>query len=264
MDPYLEGSLWSSVHAALSVEIARQLSPQLRPKYVALIEKRYVLDVPPEVRSDEGVVISAGTWEATGVQPDVSVALSSGRTQDSPSRTAVVDPPLRMATVMPEAIPLHTVEIRDVAQRRLVTVIEVLSPTNKAGDGRVEYIQRRQKYLRSDVHLMEIDLLRRGQRVPMVGRLPDKPYFVFLSRSGGRPVTDIWPVDLAERLPAVPVPLLAGDADVSLNIQAALNSIYDQLGFDLAVDYSKPPEVVAGPETDEEWIEQTARSAARA
>src|SRR5207248_10336320 len=94
--------------------------------------------------------------------------------------------PLQLSTVVPEKVPQVTVEIRDTANRQLVTAIEVLSPTNKRGDGRMEYITRRQRFLLSSAHLMEIDLLRTGQRVPMRDPLPPAAYFVLLNRAERR------------------------------------------------------------------------------
>src|SRR5262245_49327381 len=122
MDPFLEGDLWTSFHTQFAVEIARQLSPKLRPRYAALTEKRYVTDTP------EDVAIAVHT-----MAPDVGV-------------------------LEPEPIPHTWIEIRDTEQRRLVTTIEFLSPTNKHGDGRAEYLRRRWTILKSDVHLLEIDL----------------------------------------------------------------------------------------------------------
>lgn len=46
MDPYLEGSEWTSVHTELSSEIARQLAPKLRPKYIVRATRRFVMDIP--------------------------------------------------------------------------------------------------------------------------------------------------------------------------------------------------------------------------
>jgi hypothetical protein len=134
------------------------------------------------------------------------------------------------------------VEIRDAAERELVAAIEVLSPTNKRGDGRQEYLVKRQRILLSLAHLIEIDLLRKGQRVPMQQSLPNAPYFVFVGRAEKRPLTEVWPVQLDQPLPAVPIPLLPGDADVELDLQAAFDNVY-QLGYDLAVDYRRPPEI---------------------
>ena len=41
----------------------------------------------------------------------------------------------------------------------------------------------------------------------------------------------------------VPVPLLADDPDVVFDLQLALDTIYDALGYDLSVTYARPPDV---------------------
>jgi hypothetical protein len=243
MDPYLEGSLWITVHTQLSAEIARQLAPRLRPKYLALTTERFILTEPDSV----------AVATATGY-PDGGV-IATGRGGPVSPETSIVTAPLRLATVMPESVPQITVEIRDAANRTLVTAIEVLSPVNKRGGGREEYLSKRRRLLLSSAHLIEIDLLREGARVPMRDPLPAAPYFVFLSRAEDRPYIEVWPIALSQRLPAVPVPLLAGDADVPLDLQEALTNIYDLLGYDLAIDYRKPPEVPFSPE-EAEWADR--------
>jgi hypothetical protein len=248
MDPYLEGDLWTTVHAQLAAEYVRQLIPKLRPRYVALMEKRFVLELPDEI-----AVATADLY------PDVGVA-DTGQPASENAAAGVVAAPLRIATVMPSPVSQFSVEIRDTAERQLVTAIEILSPTNKRGDGRREYLAKRQRLLLSPVHLLEIDLLREGQRVPMRQPLPLVPYFAFLSRASQRPITETWPVRLDQPLPAVPVPLLEGDPDVSLDLQLALSTVYDQCGLDLAVDYSRPPEVALSPEA-EAWVVERLRSA---
>jgi hypothetical protein len=159
---------------------------------------------------------------------------------------------LHLATVMPVKTRQITIEIRDVARRRLVTAIEVLSPANKRSPGRKEYLAKRRRLLLSRAHLMEIDLLRRGRRVPMRQPLPDDPYFVLLSRAEQRPVVDVWPIGLRTRLPVVPVPLLSGDPDIPLDLQAAFDTIYDSFRFDLAIDYSGGPKTPLPPD-DAAW-----------
>jgi len=240
MDPYLEGPLWTNVHTQLSVEIARQLAPRLRPRYVPLTEKRFVLATP---EAEDGVAISA-----VEIRPDVGVAHSRDGTtpRAGPGAAVAAPPPVRMTTVLPVPVPHVTVEIREVEGRRLVTAIEVLSPTNKRG-GRREYLRKRRRLLFSTAHLMEIDLLRAGRRVPMREPLPEAPYFVFLSRAEDRPLTDVWPIRLNEPLPKVPVPLLAGDADVELDLQQALTVIYDTFSYDLTLDYTHPPRAPLPP-----------------
>lgn len=245
MDPYLEGSEWTSVHAELAAEIARQLTPRLAPRYVARAQKRFVV-VRPE--TEEGVAVTA-----TALYPDDAVAEAlpgpRGISHGGPAvGAAVLSVPLEMVTVMPESVPLVSVEIRDTAERRLVTAIEILSPTNKRGDGREEYLEKRQRLLLSTAHLLEIDLLREGHRVPMRQPLPDFPYFVLLSRADRRPLTHVWPIALDQPLPTVPVPLRSGDADVPLDLQLVFTRVYDMLRFDLTADYTRPPEVPLRPQ----------------
>jgi hypothetical protein len=232
MDPYLEGSEWTSVHIELSSEIARQLAPKVRPKYIVRTARRFVTEIP------EDVVIATGD-----IYPDVGVSEATEQALTQEGAVAVAPAPLELATVMPARVPHVTVEIRDVANRELVTAIEVLSPTNKRGEGYQEYLDKRRRLLYSTAHLLEIDLLRQGQRVPMQQPLPPAPYFVFLSRAERRPIVEVWPIQLKMRLPVVPVPLLAEDPDVDLDLQLALNTVYDALNYDLSVDYTRPPEV---------------------
>ena len=231
MDPYLEGSLWTTFHFSLAAEIVRQLSPRVPPRYLVLPEERFVVDVPDTI----------GITTRGDVYPDVGVADSEIREPQVAYETETV--PLRIATVMPEPVPHVSIEIRDAADRELVTAIEILSPTNKRGEGHKEYLDRRMRILRSTAHLLEIDLLRKGRRVPMRQTLPDDPYFVFLSRAEERPVTAVWPIGLAQPLPAVPVPMLAGDADVELDLQRAFSDVYDLVHYDRAIEYRESPDV---------------------
>jgi hypothetical protein len=246
MDPYLEGSLWTTLHFTLAAEIVRYLAPQLRPKYLALPVERFVM----EMSSDIAVT-------TVNIYPDVGVARSDLQ-KPTPSETAVISAPLRLATVIPAAIPHVTVEIRDAARRQLVTAIEILSPTNKRGAGAEEYLTKRRRILLSSAHLLEIDLLRDGQRVPMQQPLPAAPYFVLLSRADDRPMTEVWPIALDQPLPTVSVPLLAGDPDVLLNLQSVFTSVYDLLGYDLVIDYRQPPEIKL-PDKDLAWVNQHLR-----
>ena len=148
----------------------------------------------------------------------------------------------------------------DVAERKLVAAIELLSPSNKrTGGGREEYIDRRDNFLSAGVHLIELDLLRRGTRLPMRDELPLAPYFAFVSRAENRPMAGVWPISLREALPTIPVPLLPGDADVALELQVALNQTYDAFGFDLELDYRKPPEVPLQAE-DQAWADERLRT----
>src|SRR5712691_11488187 len=184
MDPYLEGALWTTLHHSFGTEIIRQLAPKLRPRYVALPVERFVMDI-----------VSGISVTTTIIYPDVGMTEAPPH---SPAQAGVttVPAPLRLATLMPEAVPHVTIEIRDTRQRELVTAIEILSPTNKRGEGRREYVTKRQRLLLSAAHLIEIDLLHLGERVPMQQPLPNVSYFVLLSRAGERPLMEVWPIVL--------------------------------------------------------------------
>lgn len=250
MDPYFEGSSeWTSVHHELSSEIARQLAPKLRPKYLVRATRRFVSEMP------EGIIITQ-----RGTYPDVGVYETRQPRTLRESSTVQTAAPLEMMTLMPEAVPHVTIEIRDVAKRELVTAIEALSPTNKRSEGYKEYLDKRARVLSSTAHLLEIDLLRKGQRVPMQQPLPPVSYFVFLSRANRRPLTEVWPIRLQDRLPMVPVPLQAPDPDIQLDLQAAFDMAYDTFGYDLSVDYTRPPEVPLEG-NDAAWAEELLRAA---
>ncbi|HEX9374322.1 MAG TPA: DUF4058 family protein [Roseiflexaceae bacterium] len=248
VDPYLEGDLWTTLHFGLSAEIIRQIAPRLRPRYAALPVERMVLDTPDD--------ISVTTVD---IYPDIGVVESPEQSRSYEEATTLVAP-LQLATVIPKRIPHVSIEIRDTKRRRLVTAIEMLSLTNKRGRGREEYLAKRRRVLLSTVHLLEIDLLRRGQRVPMEQPLPNAPYFVFLNRVEKRPISDVWPIALDQPLPKVPLPLLPGDADVELDLQAAFDSVYDILSYDTLIDYLQLPDIPLDEEA-QAWANQRLREA---
>jgi hypothetical protein len=165
-----------------------------------------------------------------------------------------------MNILVPEPIEQTFVEIRDTLNRQLVTAIEVLSMTNKRGDGLVEYQRKRREMLAGPAHFIEIDLLRAGQRFPVEGTLPSAPYFVFLSRQNRRPRAELWPIALECALPTVIVPLLPGDDDVELDLQVVLTTVYH------AYRYGQPEEHQGDtlpPLSPEQmvWVEEKLRAA---
>lgn len=247
MDPYLEGPFWLTFHNTLVNEIARQLAPKLRPKYFVLPQERIVLTVPDPIETSFAARI-----------PDVSVYRSSPMRPEGQADVAAA--PLILDAVVPEHLPEAYIEIRDAAERRLVTAIEVLSPTNKRGLGLAEYRKRRQEMLASDFHFVEIDLLRIGERFPLVRPLPSVPYFAFVSRVSRRPRVEIWPIPLEQPLPTVPVPLLPADPDVLLDLQQALRVIYDWFSYEQVVDHSGEPTVPLAAD-QQAWAEARLRAA---
>ena len=154
------------------------------------------------------------------------------------------------------------VEIRTVAGQTLVTAIEILSPANKrpGRDGAEAYDRKRRELLRSDAHLLEIDLLRAGQRPALVLPALHASYTILLSRAERRPEVEIWPLTLRTQIPAVPVPLQAPDPDVALDMRAALQQVYHNARYDLRIDYRLPPPLPDLTPDDSAWLDQQLRA----
>ena len=173
----------------------------------------------------------------------------------APSYTVVAPPVVELVNLFPLEVPLLSVEIRDVAERRLVTVIEILSPVNKRGKGFQEYVERRTELLQTQTHLLEIDLLRDGRRLQLTGgELPPASYYIFLSRFTRRPRTEVWTIGLRELLPTVPVPLLPPDPDVPLQLQAAVEACFGLVGYERLLDYTQPPPPPALDADELAWV----------
>jgi hypothetical protein len=216
MDPYLEGVRWPGFHHDLATEIKRQLLPRLLPRYYADTSTYFLVDTGEEVEITQNIY------------PDVGVM---------------------------EGMPHSQVEIRDLQDHRLVTAIEFLSPTHKRGAGRKQYLRKRLHILRSTTHLIELDLLRHGRRLPWTRKLPPASYYVYLSRAETRTEIDIWHLGLPQALPEVPVPLLNGDPDVPLDLQMALTAVYDSSRYDLLLNYSEPSDIPLAP-AQADWVDR--------
>ncbi len=244
MDPFLESEMWQEFHDRFANQISEQLLPRLKPKYVALLAKRFTIEHP--ILSD-----------TRAIYPDVHIAKQTREAYAvAPPNIGVA--PIELDNPLPEPIPRLAIEIRDVAERRLVTVIEILSPENKRGKGYQEYNEKRIEILETKTHLIEIDLLRQGQRIELIGKLPAAAYFVFVSRWTHRPKTQVYPIQLRDKLPTVPVPLLPPDADVPLDLQAALAACFDLVGYERLLDYTQPLAELGAE--DAAWVEGIAKS----
>lgn len=266
MDPYLEGELWQEFHETLAGATRGQLLTQLPAKYVALLAKRYVVGEPPS-----GVLPGLGLnivdWPPQRViYPDVHGAALPSKKLREPAASwdagaALMEPVAEVASPLPEQAPQISVEIRDVAQRRLVTIIEILLPANKHRQGAVEYHERRIQLLQTRTHLLEIDLLRGGTRIRLLAQPPPAPYYLYLSRTERRPYTQIWPAALRQRLPVVPVPLLHPDPDVILDLQAAVDACFALVGYERLLDYAAPPPPPPLEDEDAVWLDDLMRAA---
>ncbi|MCX7993402.1 MAG: DUF4058 family protein [Fimbriimonadales bacterium] len=252
MNPYLESRrYWSDFHTRLMTYISNALQPQIRPRYVARLEERVYIE---ESRRES--------------QPDVVILRTQQR--DAPVATveAAYDPP----QVLHVEEALHTevyVQVLDREQGlRLVTVIEVLSPTNKeAGTkGRELYLRKQAEILKSDVHLVEIDLLRGGEYTlaPPRGKVMEQlgsawHYLISISRADDPYNFWLYARTLRERLPVIPIPLAIGDGFARLDLQALVNQCYEDGAYEATIDYSAPPPPPPLSAEDLAWLDALLR-----
>lgn len=156
---------------------------------------------------------------------------------------------------------IASIELYRARSRQVVTAIEILAPVNKqpSHDAYHEYQRKRRELLRSAVHLLEVDLLRGGQRPPLVQAVPQAPYYVVLSRAEQRPVVEVWPIQLQQKLPLIPVPLQAPDPDAPLDLSAVLAAIYERAGYATLIDYHRVPPPPKLAEADLIWLDNLLR-----
>lgn len=250
MNPYFEApEHWRGFHNHLASEIIAQLEPQLGLAYAIEAEITTVME-------------TINLSEVKRPRPDVSIHHASGSSaQTTSTLTATLSPPTtqRLALAQ-ERVKLRRVVIRLTTTGELVTAIEILSPTNKRGEGLHEYRAKRERILRSDVHLIELDLLRAGKRPGLeVDRdaVGDNDYVVVVNRSGEMRFSDIWASSISEPLPTIPVPLLYPDEDLALNLTAAVHALYQRYGYWRIIDYSQPiPTLNLRPDMLTWWNEQ--------
>lgn len=230
MDPYLEEPwIWLDFHLTFTVNMRTELTKRVPPRYVALAD-RYVWVQEPE---DEA--------QTQRRRPDVFVV--EKRTPPEGTAAATITAPVEIVLPSLSEKGSPYLKIIDRFSRRLVTVIEMLSPANKApGQDRDTYLLKRCEYLAAGVNLVEIDLLRKGNRPPWGAPPPPrKDYYVMVSRAWERPRAGAWPFTVRDPLPTIPVPLNPGDVEVELPLGACFTQTYDNAGYERELDYGQPP-----------------------
>jgi hypothetical protein len=255
MDPYLEGEEWHDAHQRLATEISDYLAPQLRPHYIVRLAVAVVPDLPH-------------AQEIEVMYPDVEILRRKRTPEPAPppfaaSGVAEMTPTITKPVILPLPVlkvRLVTVEIRETETHRLVTSIELLSPVNKRKPGIAKFLEKRARLLEAGVHLVDIDLIRRGKRpvhppaFTETHPLAQAHYSVMLTRAKANQI-ELWPIRLQEKLPIIAIPLRPSDPDVPLDLGAIFTAIYDKAGYDLSLDYSQAPPPPALDAATQTWID---------
>ena len=241
MNPFLENDdAWEDFHHNFISQAQAWLSQRVGEKYLVKVEVRlYLHELSAEERRFFG-------------RTDVGITDREPKAERAATATLAAPVQLHMPAV---DIERHaSLEIRDRRNRRLVTAIELLSPTNKRpGEDRDDYLAKRRQLLASRVHLVEVDLRRGGMR-PEPPKVPACDYYVLVSRADDWPSIGFWPIGLREQLPDIPIPLQSPDPHVLLDLQAVLHRVYDSADYAKYI-YTETPQPPLSPE-DAAWVKQ--------
>jgi Protein of unknown function (DUF4058) len=256
MDPFLEDSaVFPDLHDSLITELRNAINAQLPPPYYASSASRVWVE-PSQRRVEPDVNVLRPERPGSGAVTSPSVA------------TVVARPPVVVRIPREEFRQTYLDVYAKPGHERLVTTIEVLSPTNKAmaGEGRTLYLQKQREVLGSKVNLVEIDLLRGGQHTTVV-RLEDAlakagpfDYHVCVCTFEEPEDFVIYPASVGERLPIVAIPLLPGDGSVSIDLQVLLDRCYDTGLYLRRVPYAERTPVSPLRPEQAAWVEQVLRT----
>ena len=259
MDPFIEDrGLWPDFHDDLIAEIKRSLAVRLPDRYfVQTGERSYI------------VLAGADEKETKPMYPDVALEKSPpvGQSANPGGARAVVESALEtggipMRAFIDEHFRENFIEIYEAdPEMRLVTCIEVLSPSNKrrGSEGWEQYLRKRNALLLGSANLVEIDLLRGGQRMPMVEAWPKGPYYLLVGRQSRAPYCRVWPASFREALPELPVPLASPDLDLPLALQPMIEAVYERSRYGRRLDYTKALTPPLSPE-ENAWLVERLRS----
>lgn len=239
MDPYLENpALWAGVHDGLIYTLSVELNACLPEGYYSRRQARLYV-----ARDERDIVPDVAAFH----QQEFG-SYSSGRTKVlAPHRENSLPITLKLEK---EEISEAFIEIRHKESLdKVITVIEVLSPSNKArgSAGYREYRKKQKEIMASSINLIEIDLLRYGSHVvappqeSIVNRYGTWDYLISLSRWQDRTEFQLWLLTARQQLPEILVPLLPEDEDVSIDLQAAFNRFYEEDRYDISVSYEGDP-----------------------
>jgi Protein of unknown function (DUF4058) len=220
MDPYIESATWKNFHTRFVVALSNELLRNLGMEYAVRVEERIYVEHPFE---DDRLIGPDATLVRDTQMPVSQIKVSAS------SSLATIEPVQRTLPTTTEVSEKYLV-VHDAESEEVITVIELLSPSNKrkGGVGRAEYLAKREEVLHSQANLVELDLLRGGARLPTVEPLPQGDYYAFICRASKRPKVDVYSWPLNHRLPIIPIPLDDSDKHAPLDLQAAFDNVFDE------------------------------------
>lgn len=244
MDPFLERpSVFSGLHGRLITYLEDAIQPLLPPPYFAKSGQRVWVEYSERRREPVVSIVAPAAWQHAGGERGGVTALA-GEIVAEPVVITLDDVP---SGEFRETF-LDVFTVRD-GEHRLVTAIEILSPSNKTpGETASElYLERQRELLASNVNVVEIDLLRAGVHATAApqqklqracGRYD---YHICVRRFDRHRELVVYAIQLPQRLPTISIPLLPGTEAVSVDLQAVFDRCYDAGPYRREVDYSQDP-----------------------
>jgi hypothetical protein len=258
MDPFVEHrQRWPLFHGWFMRELARLSLDQAKREGLWIDVERSVYH-----RGPRGEYLLVGEPDAV-VGPDFSQVDSSGKSNRGASAVALATPRAVHEIVLDEdesqRVKQDYLVVRELGRdTRVLAVVELLSYANKSGGYAPRYHEKRERFVDSPVHFMEIDLLRFGENPSraLFSELPTSAYFVFVARKTGIGRNEEgYPISLNDPLPVIGLPVGPRHADLPLDLGAAFRAAYDLAIRPGSIDYQHepvpPPEL---SETDAQWV----------
>jgi hypothetical protein len=248
VDPFLESQgYWPDFHVRFVNYWCEAIAERLPGNYEACMDERINL-----------VELPAQTIKR--IEPDVAVERRgpSAPTPPAPAGVALLEP-VTIPHLIEEEQRETYIEIVRRPSRTLVAVLELLSPAKKEEPGRSIFLAKRDALLRQKVHLVELDLLLSGQRLPLRDPLPPGDFYALVSRAGFRPDCQVYAWSIRHPLPAIPLPLMPPDPDVWVDLAAVFSLTYERGRYARSIDYSAP--LPPSPKAeDRSWATERLRS----
>ncbi len=220
MNPYLEHRhIWPDFHFSLVAGLANALGPRLPHNYRVDLKQRVEYEQP--------------------------VGLPSPMPED--------DGPIRVR--MPRGIKALWLRVETVPDRELVTIVEVLSPTNKVpGRERNRYERKREVIVGSGANLVEIDLLRRWQPMPLETPPPASDYRILVCEGWQRPSALLYPFNVQQPIPPFALPLLPEDKPLQVDLGPIIDRMHHTARYGQVTRYQDPPPEPAFAPEVAEWV----------
>ncbi len=244
MDPYLEDPvIWPDFHATLIVAIKAELNSRLPQGYIAATDRHVWIEQPRSRKRRQR-------------EPDVFVSRTRRKVAPAAALTTVV--PRKITLPIRDHKGRPYLKIMDARDHRVVTVLELLSPTNKTpGGNHDEYLAKRDEYFSCGVNFIEVNLLRAGQKPPLGELEPaELQYYLLVCRAREFPAAAIWTFTVRDPFPNFPVPLRA-DLQVEMNLRPCMARTYQDGHYDEQVNYGRPP-IPPFEGEDARWVREIA------